>query len=243
MEQLPGYEESDLQKYCVKLYKLLYGLKQAGFKWYKIICCMLADLGFKKWEADPAIFYIHTSKNILILAIHVNDCTITGSSDDLIQSYKLKIKSKYDLMDLRPIHWLLGIKITQDHENCTISLSQSSYINSPLRQFNFTDLRPFSTPMNPNIWYPKNQCPQTLSLSRVPTLVIQMLPTSTMPTGSSAYRVRGFPKRHFIIILRKRRGSDIFGPPNKVDVRLLVGEACTSVFLIRKVRWLEDGRF
>ena len=30
MEQPPGYEESDPQKYCVKLYKSLYGLKQAG---------------------------------------------------------------------------------------------------------------------------------------------------------------------------------------------------------------------
>ena len=147
MEQLPGYEESDLQKYCVKLYKSPYGLEQAGFKWYKIICCMLADLGFKKWEADPAIFYIHTSKNILILAIHVNDCTMRGSSNGLIQSYKLKIKLKYDLTDLGPIHWLLGIKITRDCENRTISLSQSSYIDSLVRRFNFTDLKPYSTPM------------------------------------------------------------------------------------------------
>ena len=38
MEQPPGYEESDLQKYCVKLYKSLYGLKQAGCKLYEIVC-------------------------------------------------------------------------------------------------------------------------------------------------------------------------------------------------------------
>ena len=133
MEQLPGYEESDLQKYCVKLYKSLYGLKQAGRKWYEIMCPMLTEMGFKKCEADQAVFYIHTGKDILILAIHVNDCTMTGSSDDLIQSYKLKIKSKYDLTDFGPIHWLLSMKITQDHENRTISLSQSSYIDSLIR--------------------------------------------------------------------------------------------------------------
>ena len=132
MEQPPGYKEYDPQKYCIKLYKSIYGLKQARRKWYEIICHMLADLGFKKWEADPVVFFIHAGKDILILAIHVDDCTMTGSSDDLIQSYKLNIKLKYDLMDLRLIHWLLGIKITQDHENCTISLSQSSYIDSLL---------------------------------------------------------------------------------------------------------------
>ena len=160
MAQLPNYEESNLQKYCIKLYKSIYGLKQAGCKWYEIICHTLTDLGFKKCEADPAVCYIHAGKDILILAIHVDDCTMTGSSDDLIQSYKLKIKSKYDLTDLGPIHCLLSIKITLDCENCTISLSQSSYINSLLRQFNFTDIRPFTTPMDPNIWYLKNQCPQ-----------------------------------------------------------------------------------
>ena len=116
-----------------KLYKSLYGLNQAGCKWYKIMCCTLAKLGFKKCEANQAVFYIQAGKDILILAIHVNDCTMTGSSDDLIQSDKLKIKSKYDLTDLGPIHWLLSIKITQDCENCTILLSQSSYINSVLR--------------------------------------------------------------------------------------------------------------
>ena len=151
MEQLPGYEEYDPQKYCIKLYKSIHGLKQAGCKWYKIVCCTLTDLRFKKCEANPAIFYIHANKVILILAIHIDDCTMTGSSDDLIQSYKLKIKSKYDLMDFGPIHWLLSIKITQDHEKHTMSLFQLSYIDSLLRQFNFTDLRPFSTSMDPNI--------------------------------------------------------------------------------------------
>ena len=133
MEQPPGYEESDPQKYCVKLYKSLYGLKQAGRKWYEIVCCTLAKLGFKKCEADHTVFYIHAGKDILILAIHVDDCTMTGSSDDLIQSYKLKIKLKYDLTDLGPIHWLLGIKITRDCENRTIPLSQLSYIDSLVR--------------------------------------------------------------------------------------------------------------
>ena len=38
MEQPPGYEESDPQRYCVKLYKSLYGLKQAGCKLYEIVC-------------------------------------------------------------------------------------------------------------------------------------------------------------------------------------------------------------
>ena len=36
-----------------------------------------------------AVFYIHAGEDISIFAIHVNDCTMTGSSDNLIQNYKL----------------------------------------------------------------------------------------------------------------------------------------------------------
>jgi Reverse transcriptase (RNA-dependent DNA polymerase) len=73
MEQLPGYKESDPQKYCIKLYKSLYGLKQAGQKWYEIVYRTLAELGFKKCKADQAVFYIHAGKDILVLAILHHD--------------------------------------------------------------------------------------------------------------------------------------------------------------------------
>ena len=78
----------------------------------------------------------------------------------MIQSYKDKLKQKYSLTDLGPANWLLGIKITRDLETRTISLSQSLYIDSILTQFNFTDLKPFATPMDPSIRFSKDQCPQ-----------------------------------------------------------------------------------
>jgi hypothetical protein len=161
MEQPQGYAESDHKKYVCKLFKSLYGLKQAGRKWYDVLCRTLADLGFKRSEADPAVFYVHQDANIVALACHVDDCTITGSSNHLVQSYKNKIKEKYSLTDLGPAHWLLGIKVARDLEARTISLSQSSYIDSILTRFNFTDLKSFATPMDPSIRLSKDQCPQT----------------------------------------------------------------------------------
>ena len=76
------------------------------------------------------------------------------------------------MTDLGPANWLLGIKITRDFEVQTISLSQSSYIDSILTRFNFTDLKPFTMPMDPSIRFSKDQCPQTLEeateMSKVP---------------------------------------------------------------------------
>ena len=42
-----------------------------------------------------------------------------------------------------------------------ISLSQESYINSILAHFNLTDAKPMSTPMDPSMWFSKDQSPQT----------------------------------------------------------------------------------
>ena len=161
MEQPEGYKEQDRQWYVCRLLKSLYGLKQAGRKWYDALCKALADIGFKRSEANPAIFYAHQTNNIIVLACHENDCTITGSSQVLIQEYKDKLKQKYLLTDLGAANWLLGIKITRDFEARTISLSQSSYINTILTWFNFTDLKLLSMPMDPSIHFLKDQCPQT----------------------------------------------------------------------------------
>ena len=162
MELPQGYEEKDPKRYVCKLNKSLYGLKQAGRKWYDALCKALAEIGFKKSEADPAVFYAKSGNDIAILACHVDDCTITGSSKELVQSYKDKLKQKYSLTDLGPANWLLGIKITRDPERRTMSLSQESYIDSILTKFNFTDLKPFSTPMDPSIRFSRDQCPQTI---------------------------------------------------------------------------------
>ena len=162
MEQPPGHEDRDPCNFCLQLKKSLYGLKQAGQKWYDVVCQTFADLRFKKSKYDPAVFYIHSGNNIIIMAIHVDDCTITGNNQVLLNEIKCKIKSRYSLTNLGPINWLLGIKITRDQAAQTISLSQESYIDSILVHFNLMDTKPMSTLMDPSMQFSKDQSPQTL---------------------------------------------------------------------------------
>ena len=121
MKNPPGYDDNDG---TVK--HLLYGLKQAGRKWYDTLKRTLADLGFRVSDADPGVFHARIEDHPIIIAVHVDDCTITGSSAELLQEYKQKINARHTITDLGPIHWLLGIKVTRDREARTISLSQES---------------------------------------------------------------------------------------------------------------------
>ena len=90
----------------------------------------LAELGFTPLETDHAVFHYRIGQDIVILAIHVDDCTITGTSAKLQQEFKARIGSKFKLTDLGPISWLLGMQVTRDRPNRTLSLSQHAYIDT-----------------------------------------------------------------------------------------------------------------
>jgi Reverse transcriptase (RNA-dependent DNA polymerase) len=157
MQEPPGYEEGEGQ--VKRLWKSLYGLKQARCKWYDALTHVLADLGLHVSQADPGVFRTQIGEHVLILAVHVDDCMITGSSPELIAEYKRKLNARYALTDLGPIHWLLGIKIVRDRSARTISLSQSSYIDSILACFNLANAKAQSTPMVLNATYSKEDSP------------------------------------------------------------------------------------
>jgi hypothetical protein len=157
MQAPPRYET---QGESVKhLCKSLYGLKQAGHKWYDTLCRALTDLGFHVNNTDPGIFSIHDKTHITVLAVHVDDCVITGSSEELISKYKRELDSRYSLTDLGPIHWLLGIKVTRNRDAHTVLLLQVSYINTILSRFSLSDAKPVATPIVPSTSYSKTDAP------------------------------------------------------------------------------------
>ena len=69
------------------------------------------------------MFTKRIGSDVLVLAMHVDDCILTGSSPALIEEYKQKLNEHYALTNLGPVDYLLGIKVTCNRETHTISLS------------------------------------------------------------------------------------------------------------------------
>ena len=61
-----------------RLWKALYGLKQAPRAWYSRIDTYLQNLGFKKSEANPNLYYLVDEEDPIILVLYVDDLFITG---------------------------------------------------------------------------------------------------------------------------------------------------------------------
>ena len=162
LEQPPGYETDDPRYWVWRLRKALYGLKQGARNWYEALCRALEELRFKRTDADHGVFFKKLAGSIVIVAIHVDDGMVTGSSAALVNKFKVEMNKKYKLTDLGPANWLLGIKISRDFVNKTISLSQHAYIEAIIDRFNFNDLKPSSIPIDPAVPLSKSQSPSKL---------------------------------------------------------------------------------
>ena len=113
MRQPPGYANPDHPCYVCQLCKTLYGLKQSGHQWYqKLVEILVKSLGFKLCKVDQAIFIKQGDKTIIIIIVHIDDCTIAASSLSLIIELKAQIRKHVEITDLSKLHWLLGIEVT-----------------------------------------------------------------------------------------------------------------------------------
>ena len=157
-----------------KLKKGLYGTKQAGRGWYMKLRDTFIILGYKVSNADLGVFYRFSTGKYTIVAVATDDLTIIAESVKSAQLIKDQLNKHFELVDLGEIKWLLGVHITRDLENHTISLGQQSYINDIIKRFGLEDARPISTPMEPGADF----TPGTPHIS----------PTTLTPRERSTYR-------------------------------------------------------
>jgi len=120
-------------------------------------------LGYTQSAIDQAVFFklIPQSKHLIVVAVHVDDCTIAASTACLVEDLKAGLVCHVEVTDLRELHWMLGIQIQHNCEARTISISQHAYIDSILHYYHFLDCKPLSTPMDTQVRLTSEQAPLT----------------------------------------------------------------------------------
>jgi hypothetical protein len=144
MEQPTGLEDGST-KVC-KLNRAIYGLKQAPRVWYNTLSEFLQQLGFEPLDADASVFH----KKGVIIAIYVDDLLITGRDRTEIDALKDALKKRFQMSDLGPVNFYLGMTVTRDRPNRTLRLGQKSYLTKILRDFGMEDCKTSVTPMDAN---------------------------------------------------------------------------------------------
>jgi hypothetical protein len=143
MEQPEGFSDGT-DRVCL-LNKSLYGLKQAARVWNQRIRKFLKDIGFTQTHADHCV-YVNKDTGI-ILAMWVDDLLIFGKNMDQINELKAQLQGQFEMKDLGDLKYFLGIHVTRNREERSLTISQSAYIHQILERFRMKNCKPADTPM------------------------------------------------------------------------------------------------
>ena len=113
----------------VELLKSVYGLRQAGHLWNKLLDEKLKEAGLHPTTADPCVYTLERGDDRVIVAIHVDDLLFASTSNELIDAIvsQLRISLKAELEEVTHTGSHLGLRVKR-HDDGSITLSQPGYI-------------------------------------------------------------------------------------------------------------------
>lgn len=147
--QQEGYVVKQQEHKVYRLFKALYGLRQAPRAWNLQLDRKLKSFGFIKCPQEHAVYVRTKQSNILIIGVYVDDLIITGTEAIDIQEFKHQMMNEFEMSDLGLLSYYLGIEVEQREER--ISLKQSGYARRILQQFGMEDCNPCKCPMEPKL--------------------------------------------------------------------------------------------
>jgi hypothetical protein len=119
----------------VKLNKCIYGLKQAAYEWRKHLHNSLIQLGFIQNRSDACVYRKDIENNYLIIATHVDD-VLSATNNSIMKDWFLEnIQKFYKITISDPLTEFIGMSITRDLENRTITLTQPGYLKNLENKF------------------------------------------------------------------------------------------------------------
>jgi Reverse transcriptase (RNA-dependent DNA polymerase) len=147
VEQPEGFMVKGKEDWVYKLHKALYGLKQAPRAWYSKINSFFVDAGFSRSISEPSLYVKKKQDDaIMVVCLYVDDMIYFGTNSQMVAEFKNSMKRKFEMTDLGPLKYFLGLKIIQEQDG--IFLSQKKYAEDLLARFEMQNCNTCTTPMN-----------------------------------------------------------------------------------------------
>ncbi|CAI7776545.1 unnamed protein product [Closterium sp. NIES-54] len=144
----PGFTGSFPAGTKWSLRRPVYGLRQAPCEWHDTLRTTLAALGFAPSTADPSLF-LHTDATLppFYVLVYIDDLVFATTDTEALAHVKSELHKRHTCTDLGELTSYLGLRITQDIAQRTITLTQSHMVQQFLQRFGFTYSSPQSTPL------------------------------------------------------------------------------------------------
>jgi hypothetical protein len=132
MHQPPGFVDLSQPQHLCRMIKALYGLKQAPRAWHARLGAALLAQGFTPYTADTSLFMLLCREVTMFLLVYVDDIILVSSSSTAASRLVQNLQSEFEVKDLGPLHYFLGIKVASIPTG--LVLTQKKYaLDLPLR--------------------------------------------------------------------------------------------------------------
>ncbi|CAI7887953.1 unnamed protein product [Closterium sp. NIES-53] len=144
----PGFTGSFPAGTQWSLRRPVYGLRQAPCEWHDTLRTTLAALGFAPSTADPSLF-LRTGATLppFYVLVYVDDLVFATADTEALAHVKSELQKRHTCTDLGELTSYLGLRITRDRAQRTITLTQSHMVQQVLQRFGFTYSSQQSTPL------------------------------------------------------------------------------------------------
>ena len=88
MDQPEGFMVKGKEFKVCRLWKAIYGLKQAVLQWNKQLHKSLLEMGFTRSLSDPGTYFKIISQEIIILLVYVDNALFMGSNKTQVLAHK-----------------------------------------------------------------------------------------------------------------------------------------------------------
>ena len=132
-----GYTISTSPCTALQLIKTLYGLKQSGREWWKVLGEALSELAFTRCENEWGLYVLRDKQGhtMGLLLAYVDDLVIAARTLPEIDQILNRLSKKWKISKLGPVTHILGAKVTQDRTRQVAYIMQTAYIDSLMEQF------------------------------------------------------------------------------------------------------------
>ncbi|KAL8090356.1 hypothetical protein AgCh_039723 [Apium graveolens] len=153
--QPQGSERAGEEKKVYKLFKALYGLRQAPRAWYARFCKYLINLGYAKCPFEHAVYIKCEGSDVLIIGVYLDDLLINGTRVDSIANLKKQMNKEFDMSDMGQLAYYIRIEVEQGQGY--IEIKQSAYAKRILERGGMEGCKPVSYPMDPRLQLHKDE--------------------------------------------------------------------------------------
>ncbi|CAI7829460.1 unnamed protein product [Closterium sp. NIES-53] len=135
----PGFSGSFPAGTQWSLRRTVHGLRQAPREWHDTLKTTLAALGFAPSTADPSLF-LRTDATLppFYVLVYVDDLVFATADTEALAHVKSEVQKRHTCTDLGELTSYLGLRITRDRAQRTITLTQSHMVQQVLQRFGFT---------------------------------------------------------------------------------------------------------